>query len=188
MGVTKMSPDEGEKFYMEYWQFEGALEKGENRDTASQTLRGRDEDAADGSLINITGLAVFRPPFALHTKFGRDSILYDDMSVAQALEGQKAAAALATLEKRDFTCPTGTSDCSAIGYPNSCCTLSETCFLIQDTGLGPVGCCETGQTCGGVITSCNAPNTACADNLGGKRTSTTIHSPASPGAYKPYKS
>jgi hypothetical protein len=27
VGVMKMSPDEGEKFYMEYWQFEGPLEQ-----------------------------------------------------------------------------------------------------------------------------------------------------------------
>jgi hypothetical protein len=38
-----MSHDEGEKFYMEYWQFEGPLEQSRLQDAPSQALRGRNE-------------------------------------------------------------------------------------------------------------------------------------------------
>jgi len=161
-----MSPDEGEKFYMDYWQFEGELDQSRLSDT-STALRGRDEEEEARLLANASAAASFRPPFALHTKEGSDPLSYEDLRARKAIEGRNAAAVLAALEKRGFVCPTGTSDCSAINYPNSCCATGETCFAIQDTGLGPVGCCPNGSNCGGTIIDCNAPNTACADNLGG---------------------
>ncbi len=65
------------------------------------------------------------------------------------------------------TGPSGTASCAGIGYPNSCCSTSDNCFVITDTGYGPVGCCPSDTTCGGTISGCDYPNTACADNLGG---------------------
>jgi hypothetical protein len=163
----KMSPDEGEKFYMEYWQFEGPLEQSKLQDTPTQALRNRDELEEASLLVNTSEAVSWRPAFALHTEQGPDSLVYGDLRARSALEAGNSAAALAALEKRGFTCPTGTSDCSGIGYPNSCCATGENCFSIQDTGLGPVGCCPSGNNCGGVITSCNTPNTPCPDALGG---------------------
>jgi hypothetical protein len=155
--VLKMSDDEGEKFYMEYWQFEGNAQMQKPLlGTSSTSLRKRDVKEEARLLSNASLEISFRPAFALHTESDLDS------------HGLRArgAAALALLEGRDFTCPTGTASCAAIGYPNSCCGTGETCFNIQDTGLGPVGCCP-GNNCGGAITNCDAPNTACADTLGG---------------------
>jgi hypothetical protein len=159
VGVMKMSLDEGEKFYMEYWQFEQGVEE---RSKRKVPLQRRDEEAEVGLLANIS--MPFRPPLALHTEYESS---YEDLKARKVLEGRNAAAAMAILEKREFVCPTGYASCSAVGYPNSCCSTSETCFVIQDTGLGPVGCCPNGNTCGGTITSCSASNTACADELGG---------------------
>lgn len=154
MGVMKMGTDEGEKFYMEYWQFEQDLDQSRMLDTP---LQARDMDEEARILANGSVAISFRPPFALHTD-------YEDLKGRGLGDGP---AVLAVLEKRGFVCPTGTSDCGAIGYPNSCCSTDESCFAIQDTGLGPVGCCPKGGSCGGTISSCNAPNSPCADNLGG---------------------
>lgn len=154
VGVMKMGLDEGEKFYMEYWQFEEDLDQSRMLDSP---LRPRDMDEEARLLANGSAAISFRPPFALHTD-------YEDLKARDLRDG---AAVLAVLEKRGFVCPTGTSDCGVIGYPNSCCSTDESCFAIQDTGLGPVGCCPKGGSCGGTISSCNAPNSPCADNLGG---------------------
>jgi progranulin len=159
VGVMKMSPDEGEKFYMEYWQFEQDLEQSP---MFGAFLRARDEDEEARLLVNASAAILFRPPFALHTdNFGME---YGVLRARRAMEG---IAVLAALQKKDFVCPTGTASCQGIGYPNSCCSTDENCFVIPDTGLGPVGCCPKGGNCGGTITECNAPNTACAANLGG---------------------
>jgi hypothetical protein len=146
IGVMKMPADEGQKFYMEYWQFK------EDNELPLQSLRSREDETR---LLSNGSMAIpYRAPFALHLSHGTDL-------------RARAAEVLAILEKRDFLCPTGYAACSAIGFPNSCCASDENCFRIQETGLGPVGCCPKGDTCGGTITSCNAPNTPCAQDLGG---------------------
>jgi len=165
VGVLKMGADEGEKFYMEYWQYEGDLEQHRTLDEMSG-LRSRDEEEDAKLLANTSASLPYWPPFALHTDHESRFLDCHDLKDRGAI-ADGTAVALALLEKRGFVCPTGTSDCSSIGYPNSCCAADETCFAIQDTGLGPVGCCPDGSTCGGTITICNYPNTACADNLGG---------------------
>ncbi len=166
VGVMKMSADEGEKFYMEYWQFEKEFEQSGLSDT-STSLRIRDEEEEVRLLANASAVMSFKPPFALHSEDGSDPLSYEELRVREGSEGRNADAVLAMFDKRGFVCPTGTANCSAINYPNSCCPTSETCFAIQDTGYGPVGCCPTGSTCGGTISACNAPNTACDDSLGG---------------------
>ncbi|TVY47091.1 hypothetical protein LOCC1_G001749 [Lachnellula occidentalis] len=158
VGVMKMSPDEGEKFYMEYWQFEKDQVQSP---LFSSPLRARDEDEEARLLANASAAISFRPPFALHSDFGTTN---RDLRARRAME---SVAVLAALQKRGFVCPSDTTSCGGIGYPNSCCGANENCFKIQDTGLGPVGCCPQGGSCGGTITDCNAPNTACAAELGG---------------------
>jgi hypothetical protein len=148
VGVMKMPADESQKFYMEYWQFEE-----DSTGSSLQSLRPRDDNEA--RLLSNGSLAIpYRAPFALHVNYDTDL-------------KARAAEVLAILEKREFLCPTGYSACTAIGFPNSCCAANENCFRIQETGLGPVGCCPKGDTCGGTVSSCSAPNTPCAQNLGG---------------------
>src|SRR6187402_2996761 len=65
VGVMKMSPDEGEKFYMEYWQFEGEL--GQTEQASRSLRRGNVEEEA--RLLANTSMAVpFKAPFMLHTE------------------------------------------------------------------------------------------------------------------------
>ncbi|KAF5874871.1 putative gpi anchored protein [Botrytis fragariae] len=162
VGILKMSEDEGEKFYMEYWRF-GDEDAHMSFDGRDKFPRERDWKEEARSLANSSVLISFRAPFALHTE--DHSGLLDDEEIRA--RKKDSAVALAMLEKRDFKCPTGTSNCSSIGYPNSCCATDETCFQITDTGLGPVGCCPSGGNCGGTITNCASPNTPCAADVGG---------------------
>lgn len=76
--------------------------------------------------------------------------------------------ALAHLQGRQFTCPSGTHACSDIDEPNYCCTDGTACFVVEDApDAGNVGCCPDGQTCGGSVASCANGNTACPAEEGG---------------------
>ena len=117
VGVRKMPADEGQKFYMEYWQFDE-----DSTQSTLQSIRPRDDEAR---LLSNGSIAIpFRAPFALHTIYGS--------GVAA-----RAAEVLAILEKREFICPTGYAACSGIKHPNSCCATDENCFPIQETGPRP---------------------------------------------------
>lgn len=168
VGVKKMSTDESEMFWPEYWQFEDDLEPSTLPELTNWNapIQARTED--DDALLSINASTLyFRPPFALHMESEEDLDYLEERRSSWLESKRDSAQVLDHLEKRGFTCPTGTNSCSSIGYPNSCCTVDETCFVIQDTGLGPVGCCPNGSTCGGTITTCAAGNTGCPDNLGG---------------------
>ncbi|KAI9055900.1 hypothetical protein LZ554_000838 [Drepanopeziza brunnea f. sp. 'monogermtubi'] len=166
VGVMKMSQDEGEKFYMEYWQFEGNLGQKQtpmgDSERKNPALRGRalDEREQERLAANSSAIMDFRPPFVLHTE---DS----SPAISKELRLRDSKRALAALQKRGFTCPTGTASCGIIGFPGSCCSTNEVCFQIEDTGLGQVGCCPAGATCGGTITQCDVSNTPCSAALGG---------------------
>jgi hypothetical protein len=119
-------------------------------------------------LVNASLPMTMRPAFALHT--GKENSLAPPDPLdnrIRALRVRSPAVALALLEKRGFQCPTGTSACTSIGYPNLCCGVNDGCFLVADTGLGPVGCCPQGASCAGTINTCEANNTPCPSDLGG---------------------
>lgn len=147
-GVRKMTEDESEKFYFEYWDFGGGL---------SSPLG---NNASFDSAIN-GGKKELQPALALHT--GDDSESFDTS------EGYSRSArrALAMLLGRDFKCPTGTVSCTAIGHPDSCCGENDTCEIVKDTGSGTVGCCPAGENCGGSVGSCAQGYTSCPSQLGG---------------------
>ena len=144
VGVMKMSDDEGEKFYLDYWQFEAEVNlEGQRvfespRESAAVRRRNGDEDGLRG---NESAIMQFRPAFLLHTE---NTVGAEELKARDMLRSRDAAGVLAALQARDFTCPTGTKDCSIIMSPTSCCGTDETCFSIPDTGLGVVGCCPAG--------------------------------------------
>ncbi|KAH7633431.1 hypothetical protein B0T09DRAFT_395704 [Sordaria sp. MPI-SDFR-AT-0083] len=112
----------------------------------------------------------YRPPFANHD-FLFQRKLEEEQRAAWSLF-RRSREALARLQqhdkhKRQWNCPEGTASCSRIGYPNSCCRTSETCVEIEDVGLGKVGCCPAGATCGGSVSTCADGNTGCASEIGG---------------------
>ena len=52
---------------------------------------------------------------------------------------------------RDFSCPTNTRSCSALGVSNACCSTGQDCVQTSEG----VGCCQSGQACGDSILSCD---------------------------------
>jgi len=131
VGVLKMSPDVGEKFYMDYWQFEGGLEQSQLLDTGA-SLRARDEEEEARLLANASAILSFRPPFALHTEEGVNGLGFEDLRARKVVEGGNSAAVLAMLSKRGFQCPTGTAACSGVGASNLCCPTTEFCYSITE--------------------------------------------------------
>ena len=175
--VRKMSPDAGEKFHHEYCAFEeeaqGAAWSTATAAEARAAIAARQpfvERDAPLLAANASSQLLYRPPFAPHADWlsqgnGRGDA--DSGLLGWLLLKRAAAGALARLEGRQWSCPGGTSSCVDIGFPNSCCHTGETCVKITDTGLGPVGCCPSGSTCGGTISNCASGNTACSSELGG---------------------
>jgi hypothetical protein len=166
--IRKMPPDQGAKFHHEYCAFpeHAALRSVSHQLHPAIAARSAYEtEDARRIWVNASAELPLRPPFAVLSgpeqpdEESRPSPGWDLF--------RRAASALAFLEKRQWACPSGTSSCSSIGYPNSCCGESETCMEVPDTGLGPVGCCPSGATCGGGISGCADGSTACGSEIGG---------------------
>ena len=155
VGVKKMSLDEGEMFFPEYWTFEsdvapnGALIRRRHWDDGFDAL---DEYS------NTSTPQTLWPVFALHTD---EQISQNPLSRRFFPEHFRRQ-----LEKR-FQCPSGTSACTSIDRPNVCCATDETCVLASNTGLGDAGCCPDGETCGNTVSSCQSGYTSCPNNPGG---------------------
>lgn len=171
VAVRKMSEDESEMFFPEYWGFleqidQSPILSAELGDTGVGTLRKEFEEEEAWLLANDSVQLSFRPAFAVHAKQGVYLSERDTKVINAGLmkSGRDAAHALALLEKRDFVCPTGTSACS--NAPNLCCATGEACVSVTDTGLGSLGCCPSGAICVGNIT-CAVGNTPCASDIGG---------------------
>lgn len=144
-GMRKMSDDQGEKFFLDYWQFD---------DQTSASLHPDDNHSIRRSvnppplLFNASASEELLPPILLH---GRSQhIPY-----------------LQRLFARSYQCPTGTNSCESIGQPDSCCATGETCMNLSGSDGATVGCCPSGATCGGQVGLCNidAGYTSC-DNGG----------------------
>ena len=192
IAIRKMAPDQGEKFFPHYVAFpflpseDNAERPFVAADGAPPHLvgrsrpahAGRDTGEADGSgdsngaeaAAQSPAEARFRPAFAAHLDY-RPRLSGQERADEAEAEAEKlfrrAARALARLERRQWGCPAGTKSCTSINQPNACCRDGETCYSITDTGLGSVGCCATGSTCGGTLDNCAPGDTACPSELGG---------------------
>lgn len=153
VAVKALRPDENDMFWPEYWGFDIKLDV-----TPLTNLRTEFDEDESRQGGNSSAVVAYRPPFKVH---GEQLPPHDGSRAARK--------ALAILQKRDFDCPAGTSACTSVNQPNYCCGVGETCSLITDTGLGPVGCCPAGVSCAGDITQCNtaAGQIPCPQNLGG---------------------
>ncbi|OJD33618.1 gpi anchored protein [Diplodia corticola] len=157
-GVQKMSHDPGEKFYLHYWQFEEATGSAEQVPDSFRA-RARTVDVDGDEHYSNTSLAEnLLPPLLLHSETseaGRSLLRFFQRNL---------------FDKRGYECPTGTNSCTSINRPNSCCPSDESCVIVEDTGVGDVGCCPAGTTCLGGVSSCNtdAGYTSCpgSDNGG----------------------
>ncbi|KIW52125.1 hypothetical protein PV05_07790 [Exophiala xenobiotica] len=140
-GIRKMSHDPGEKFYLAYW---GMAEEGQAT-TCSSTWS------------NASLWTSFEQPIRVHSH----------PQTQTSVAGSWRLPGWHLLFKRGFQCPSGTSSCTSIDRPNSCCATGSTCQIVQDTGLGDVGCCPNGQTCADSLSTCESGYTSCPNNPGG---------------------
>ena len=169
VGLRKMNGEE-EMFFMDYWQF-AAMEDLRQSGDIVKSMEGRNTVSSsraclrgDISLMvssNASSPQVLQAPFSQHSEYQmpKNPIFGRALHVPWPLH--------LLLDKRDFQCPTGTSSCTSINRSSSCCATDETCQLITDTGLGDVGCCQQGQTCGQQVTSCQTGYQSCPGSPGG---------------------
>ncbi|EAQ92373.1 hypothetical protein CHGG_00608 [Chaetomium globosum CBS 148.51] len=160
--VRKMPPDQGAKFHHEYCAFEDhqAFAPASHQPHAAIAARDvHNEDDARKIWANASAELLPRPPFALLS----DPEFQDESTSPAGSLFRRAALAFSLLEKRQWACPGGTTSCSSIGFPNSCCGEGEKCMEVTDTGLGPVGCCPAGATCNGGISECADGSTPCGE-------------------------
>ena len=150
--VRKMSPDEGEMFFPEYW----GTSQSSNLEPVE---RQRIQLAEDGDWANSTATLI-QAPFALHEVENMNSQSYFSSFL-------RSPRSLFAASKRDFHCPGGTSACTGIQRPNSCCPTEQTCQLIADNGNGDVGCCTDGDSCSQQVASCQDTYVSCPGSQGG---------------------
>ncbi|KAK3309096.1 uncharacterized protein B0T15DRAFT_129293 [Chaetomium strumarium] len=182
--IRKMPPDQGAKFHHEYCAFpeheqHAAFAPASSSHKPAAAIAARSAlDSEDALRLagNASAELPLRPPFAVLS--GLEEFEFEDEDEDRRIAPppppaawdclfRRAASALAFLEKRQWSCPSGTSSCASIGYPNSCCGQGETCVEVPDTGLGPVGCCLEGAACGGGISGCPGGSTTCGSEVGG---------------------
>lgn len=166
--IRKMGIDPGEKFLHEYVAFadsNAVAQVGTRAQPAIQASSILTPEEEELLATNASASLPFRAPFAAHFFSPADSL--DGRDVQDARDWYRRAKLVeARLGKRDYSCPTGTSSCSSIGYPDTCCQSGTTCVTITDTGLGSVGCCPDGESCSGSI-SCSGDQEGCSSESGG---------------------
>lgn len=150
LGVKKMSDDEGEKFFLDYWSF------GDVFSSVNISERYLSDEEGFSPARFVAQSYPFGPSYSL----GSDGDI-------ELLPREYNDSADNLFEKRDFKCPTGTWACASIGRSDRCCGSGETCEIVADTGHGNVGCCPSWKTCSGMIGSCKSGYTACSQALGG---------------------
>lgn len=157
-GVKKMPADEAEMFFLEYWLFDretrGTIQTFKER-VKRQALQ---EPRKLKLLANVSIPPTPEPPLLLHA---------DLVAGQRPVLGRSFIPGFAWLYRREFICPGGTTSCSSIGQPNSCCQNGLTCNKIPDTGLGVVGCCAAGASCAGQVAGCPSGYSSCSSNQGG---------------------
>ena len=165
IAVRKMSNDQGEMFFPEYWQFESdtngssKLELDRRRHTP-HSLGHLGGEVAVRDWANASMPQPLQAPFSLHTNRQLDTRpLFSRLL--------RSPGATFARDARDFVCPSGTSACTSINRPYSCCAAGLVCKLTTDSGLGDVGCCQPGQVCGEKVSGCPQEDLACPDSLGG---------------------
>ncbi len=164
VGVRRMSGDQGEMFFPEYWSFQAASDHNAQLSLDTRKLKLRplghiDERYKPNDWANASISQPLQAPFALHSDQEHESRLH----LSRLLMSPRAISAL---DKRQFQCPGSTVACTSINRPDSCCATGTTCNLITDTGYGDVGCCGQGDSCTGKVEGCPSGDTACSESSG----------------------
>lgn len=164
IAVRKMSGDQGEMFFPEYWQFEAKTNGAsklelEGKRPIPRSLGPLEDKSIVKDWTNASTRQPLQAPFSMHTN------QLDTRPLLRRL--LRSPEAIFALDTRSFACPGGTHDCTSINRPYSCCAVGLVCQLTTDAGLGDVGCCEPGQVCGEEVSGCPEADIACPDSLGG---------------------
>ena len=159
IAVRKMSGDQGEMFFPEYWQFEaetnGASKLAlDRRRPTPRSLGPLEDESAVQESANASTPQPLQAPFSLHT-----NNQFDTRPLFSRL--LRSPGAIFALDNRDFACPSGTNACTSITRPNSCCAAGLVCHIITDVGLGDVGCCQPGAVCGDAVSACPEEDSLC---------------------------
>ncbi|KAI0881700.1 uncharacterized protein GGS22DRAFT_171638 [Annulohypoxylon maeteangense] len=167
--IRKMSLDEGEKIFPEYYAFGPAPAQVLPRQDSEELLLSGNSSAA----------VPFLPPYPRHLDYhyrspepraaeaegqGQDGEDYNE----GVSEFRRSRDILSKLQGRQFACPSDTHSCTNIDQPNYCCASRTTCFVVTNAPeAGNVGCCPVGQNCGVTVGACASGATACPANVGG---------------------
>ncbi|KAL2017011.1 hypothetical protein VTK56DRAFT_2692 [Thermocarpiscus australiensis] len=168
--IRKMPPDQGAKFHPWYYAFPDDQAFAPAPQTPFAAKAARRAVEADDALrlaTNASAELPYRAPFAVIADQEEHEGRRTPSTPAQWDVVRRALSALAALQKRQWACPSGTSSCASIGYPNLCCGDGETCGTVPDTGLGPVACCPKGTACQGAVSGCADGSAACGSDIGG---------------------
>lgn len=165
IAVRKMSDDQGEMFFPEYWQFEAESDSASKLELdrgkpIPRSLEPQEDESSVKEWANASMLQPLQAPFSLHTNRKLDT----RPLLTRLL---RSPGAILALDTRNFSCPGGTNDCASINRPNTCCAAGLVCQLTTDTGLGDVGCCNPGEVCGEEVSGCPEGDSLCPDSLGG---------------------
>jgi hypothetical protein len=144
VGARKMSGDQNEMFFLEYWQFEDSADAAAFPTGPEDRLLKRSPLA---EYANSTEKNNLLPPLLLHS----------DKPERHNWQSHLRFGPRNIIIPRDFQCPAGTNNCSSINSPYSCCATDETCVHVDnlDAGIGDVGCCKNGDTCNGQVQDCD---------------------------------
>lgn len=165
IAVRKMSGDQGEMFFPEYWLFEAEingvskLELDSRRPTPRSLAAPRDESTVT-DWANASMPHPLQAPFSLHTNHQLGSRPLSDRLL-------RFPRAIFALDARNFACPGGTFACTSIDRPDSCCAAGLVCHLTTNVGLGDVGCCQPGVVCGEEVSGCPEGDSLCPGSSGG---------------------
>lgn len=170
LGLLKMSPEEGEMFFPEYWQFDpdgypdsGAASVDKETSISNSQILGKEKDTLRGWL-NASIEDLLEAPLKVHNLDQHRQVR--PPSVLDWLP-RMPRGLLTSLSRREFQCPGDTLSCAEIDRPNSCCPIGGTCQLISDSEFGDVGCCREGQTCSQQVVGCLNGYTSCPTSSGG---------------------
>ncbi|KAF3011970.1 hypothetical protein E8E15_002942 [Penicillium rubens] len=108
LGVKKMSDDEGEKFFLDYWSFG-------NDSSSGNITEGHVSDDGFSPARFVAQSYPFAPSYSLGTDGDSQFLPWENSHSANNL-----------LEKRDFKCPAGTWACTSIGRSDRCCAYITT--------------------------------------------------------------
>ena len=170
IAVRKMSWDQGEKFFLDYWEFESHSVNDKGLVSSQTAIR----LPSDVEIENVAHANVTSLQHGAAISLGQESNLAYLPAIARhrgQLGWMEKLVARSLLGKRQFQCPQGTNDCSGITRPDSCCAVGEDCIILEDAGIGDVGCCPEGASCAGGVLGCdedggfsdcpNSPNGGC---------------------------